>query len=461
MTSLSKRLAALLTGSLVLTLPLASAQANSRFPYGNQLVVHPHNPDVILVRTTFGILLSEDRGKVFHWICEPLIGFTNLLDPGVGIFDDGSYAVAGFYGVAISRDNACSYPFAPGALTNQYAIDIAVDRDAKSAVVVTTSKPLEDGGTTPVQFFTTSDNGVTWTKQGDDLDRGLTTTTLDSAPSDANRVYIGGSVTATDGLHGFVIRSDDRGKTWHPRTLIGGNTNETRVTSAYISGVDPTDPNRVYVRGLTSTQRDVLYVSFDAGDTFQEAKRFNGSMFGFAISPDGSKVAIGGATDGVHVAPRPASGAPHVFEQHSNTPVNCLKWTTETLYGCGDNRQSGVFVVGRSDDEGRTWKPLLNTVDDIAATLTRCPTGSPYNNLCIADWKRQQCLFATPGALEQCASLVDGGADGGGNGAAPADGDACDVHAGPGATLPKAATGIAALAFGLGLIVRRLRRRRA
>ena len=454
-----KRLVPLVAGSLALMAVSSAAHANGRYPYGNQLIVHPHNPDLLLVRTTFGVLLSEDHGKVFHWICEPIIGFTNGLDPGVGIFDDGSYAVAGYYGLAISRDNACSFPFA-GALNDLYAIDIAVDqKDPKGAVVVTSPKVFGDGGQAPVQFYQTTDNGNTWTKPGPDLEPGLGTTTLDVAPSDPNRVYIGGSFIDTDGLHGFVLRSNDRGKTWGARTVLGGSTEDTRVSTAYVSGVDPTDPNRIYVRAITPRQNDVLYVSSDGAATFQIAKTFKGSMYGFTIKPDGSKVAIGGASEGVHVAPTPAAGSPYQFEQASTTPVDCLKWTTETLYGCGDNQQPGVFVVGKSDDEGKTWTPILNSVKDIASTLTRCSADSPYNNACILDWKRQSCLFDNPGALEYCADVADAGAgDGGENPSAPSSDGSCDVHAGAG-TLPKAATGIGAILFALGLVVRRLRRK--
>ncbi|WP_394841498.1 hypothetical protein LZC95_31040 [Pendulispora brunnea] len=436
----------------------STALANGRYPYGNQLVVAPNNPDVIYVRTTFGILLSEDHGRIFRWICEPLIGFTNGLDPGIGVFDDGAMAVAGYYGLAISHDNSCSYPFVGGGLDKQYVMDIAVDdKNPKGGVVVTATA---NGSQKHVQVFQTSDNGVTWTAPGPALDTFLLPTTLDVAPSDPQRIYVGGFFYGEDGVHGFVQRSDDRGKTWAPRTQLGGVTEADRVSTLHVSGVDPKDPNRVFVRVSNPRSQDRLLVSNDGGTTFQEVASFAGPMYGFAISPDGDKVAIGGVGGGndtngkgVYVASRPASGVAYQFEQRSNVPVLCLKWTSETLYGCGNNQQEGIFVVGKSDDEGRTWKPLLNSVNDIDATLKHCPNGSAYNNLCIADWARQVCLFNTPGALDACAAAT---ADAGTSNAVQDDGGGCTL--GPGAA-SKAATGFAALFLGFGLFVRRRLRR--
>ncbi|WP_394830799.1 hypothetical protein LVJ94_30250 [Pendulispora rubella] len=451
-------LAAVSLLSLTSVVVPSTALANGRYPYGNQLVVDPHNPDVIYVRTTFGILLSEDHGRIFRWICEPLIGFTNGLDPGVGVFGDGSIAVAGYYGLAITRDNACSFPFVGGGLDKQYVMDIAVDDKNPSGAVVVTATAT--GSQRHVQVYQTGDNGVTWTAPGPALDSFLLPTTLDVAPSDPQRVYVGGFFYGEDGVHGFVQRSNDRGKTWGPRTTLGGVTEADRVKELHVSGVDPNDPNRVFVRVSNPRAQDRLLVSNDGGATFQEVASFAGAMYGFAISPDGSKVAIGGAGavndpngKGVYVASRPASGIGYQFEQRSDVPVLCLKWTSETLYGCGYNQQPGVFVVGHSDDEGRTWKPLLNSVNDIDATLKRCPNGSPYNNLCLADWSRQVCLFNTPGALDACAAATG---DAGTSNPVQDDGGGCTLR--PGAA-SKAATGFAALFLGFGLFVRRRLRR--
>src|SRR5438105_4730872 len=141
-----KRIALFVFGSLLSF--SAMAEANGRYPFGNQLIVHPHNPNVIMVRTTFGLLLSDDHGASFRWICESLIGFTNGQDPGVGMFGDGAYAVAGYNGLYISHDNACSFPTIGGVAANQYVIDIAVDKDAQGAVAVSSHKLIIDGGTT-------------------------------------------------------------------------------------------------------------------------------------------------------------------------------------------------------------------------------------------------------------------------------------------------------------------------
>ncbi|WP_394827577.1 WD40/YVTN/BNR-like repeat-containing protein [Pendulispora albinea] len=418
-------------------------------------MVHPRNPDIILERTTFGILLSEDHGKSFHWICEPIIGFSNGLDPGVGVFEDGSYAVAGYYGLAVSHDNACSFPFMGGGLKDQYVIDISVDaKTPRNAVAITALK--EGLPSTHIQVVETRDNGVTWQPTGDDIKEQLVVTTIDVAPSDPKRLYISGSYFANGERFGFVMTSKDRGKTWGPKTSIGSR--QKPAVAIYMSGVDPTNADRVFARIYSPDNKDTLLVSDDGFATYKELIQFKGSMYGFAIHPTGSKVVIGGSADGVWMADRPASGIGYVFKKQAETPVNCLRWTDETLYGCGyPNQGPGTFVVAHSEDDGAHWTPMITALEDISATLTRCPANSDYNEKCIPDWPRQACLFAKPGQLDECAKVLQPDA-GTGNPSAPSDGGGCALRTIPSAA-PKTATGIAAAVFGIGLLARRRRAR--
>ena len=57
--------------SLVAALFVAtpSARANGRFPGASQLVVDPSNDQRIVVRATFGVLQTTDRGATWRWVC--------------------------------------------------------------------------------------------------------------------------------------------------------------------------------------------------------------------------------------------------------------------------------------------------------------------------------------------------------------------------------------------------------
>lgn len=371
-----------------------ASSANGRFPYANQLVEQPGHPEVILARTTFGLLVSRDRGASWNWICEQIIGFTNGSDPSLALFSDGSMAVAGFFGLAISHDKACSFPFVPGGLEKQYVIDIVLDKQTPSRGLAITATAAP-GGTKYSQLFETTDNGATWPAIGPQLDPNLIVTTIEAAPSRPQRLYLSGGLIDAAGRHGFVQSSEDRGLTWSSKVLID-------TPSAYLSAVDPNDPDRVYVRAFNPFG-DTLLVSTDGAKSFTKVITITGAMLGFALSPDGSKVAIAGPSIGTMVAvthaagPTPDGGtdagvdagsdggAAIVFEQRSKVPVTCLTWTAETLYGCGNPLEKSPFVIAKSSDEGATWSDaVLPGLCDIIGPQTTCGPTAPAA-VCISD----------------------------------------------------------------------------
>ncbi len=365
-------------GAAALLLIAAPARANGRFPYANQLVVAPGDAQTIVVRTTFGLLLSRDGGKSFSWICEQIIGFTNGSDPGVGVFLDGSVAVAGFFGLAVTHDGACSFPFKTGDLDKQYTVDVAVDRRSPSSGILVTATAT--GSQSYIQVFESLDNGHAWAKIGKPLDPTLIATNIDIAPSRRERLYVSGSYVDDGGRHGFVAASDDRGQTWS-HTLVDG------VTAVYLSAVDPENADRVYARSYTPLS-DALLVSDDGAKTFRNVLTLEGGMWGFALSPDGSKVAAGGPTKGTFAADRQTLD----FVPRATTPVTCLTWHASGLYACGAPRVS-PFVVARSSDDGRTWSPMLERLTDIQGPTPACGPDSPSTATCVSVWPAQQAIW--------------------------------------------------------------------
>ncbi|WP_394821801.1 WD40/YVTN/BNR-like repeat-containing protein [Pendulispora albinea] len=458
---MKKRLAGILAGTL-LSIPTA-AQANGRYPASNQFMVHPRNPDIILVRATFGLMLSKDHGQSFHWICEQLFKISGNVDPGVALFGDGSYAIGGLPGLAVSHDDGCSFPFIGGSLKDQYVIDLAVDgSDPRRGVAITaTDRP---SSSRHVQVFETNDNGTTWTATSAPLDPGYIVTTIDVAPSDPNVLYVGGGVVSTSGRRGIVIRSNDRGRTWSAPTFSDPN-----AIVFYVSGVDPTDPDRVFVRQLMADPQkgDKLLISHDGFKTFDvvpvefTASITGTSMTGFAVSPDGTAVAIGGLADGVYIGARPSSGNDYRFHRTSMTPVNCLKYADGVLYGCGYANQEGItsFVIGKSHDDGATWTPMVKTLQNIAGPLpvNHCASDSPYAATCPAAWEQQRCMFVKFG--DPCIDVRTGDA-GQADPGSPPSGSSGGGDSGCGIlprTAPKAAMGIAAFVLTVALIARRVR----
>src|SRR3954463_14461670 len=109
---LRPRLAAAVVGLAALS--PAPAAANGKFPSAGQIVVDPGDPGHILVRTTFGILVSRDAGQRFDWICEDGAGYGGGDDPGIAVTGAGSILAGVFQGLDVAHGAACPWQLAGG-----------------------------------------------------------------------------------------------------------------------------------------------------------------------------------------------------------------------------------------------------------------------------------------------------------------------------------------------------------
>ena len=90
----------------------APALAKGRFPAANQLVVTPGKPDALVLRTTFGVLFSNDAGKTWDWVCERAVGYGGVWDPPIAAFANGTVIAGTIDGLAVSPDHGCAWGFA-------------------------------------------------------------------------------------------------------------------------------------------------------------------------------------------------------------------------------------------------------------------------------------------------------------------------------------------------------------
>jgi MYXO-CTERM domain-containing protein len=411
------------------------ALANGRFPASNQIVVSPSDPNLVLTRATFGLLLSRDGGKSWDWVCEKAVGYGGIEDPFMGLTAKGSLVAGTFSGLSVSLDTGCAWSFMKAELEKQVIIDVVVRPDAPSTVLALTSTYSGEGDAGPVyssRVFVSKDDGATWAPSGAAIDPAVLTETLEVARSDPKRLYVSavrGSGVASSGV---LFVSEDEGATWIERA-IPIDPNEERAP--YVSAVDPSNPELLYVRTSGPGQNRLL-VSSDAGKTWKTA--FTGkALQGFALSPDGSKVYVGSPSDGLHLAPRDTLA----FTKRSSIQVQCLATHGSTLWACS-NEASG-FVVGTSQDDGATFAALLHLAG-VRGPLS-CPSSSTATQ-CVAEWPDLQRRLGGGGA--------DGGADAGdaGSGAQP-------PVQGCGCTTTPAAPGAALLALSIAALTLALRRR--
>jgi hypothetical protein len=450
-------LAAVLTGA-------AAARANGRFPEANQLVLSPDDPDVVVLRVTFGLLVSHDRGETFQWVCETSIGYSGVEDPMYALTPSRAIVGTTFQGVTVSRDGACNWAFAGGELAGKVFADLAWNpSDRKDLVVLATGYDTQDDAGNVLftsNVWETKDEAETFTKLGAKLDPTLLAYTIDLSKSDPSRIYVTAAREPGTAPKAVLLVSRDHGQTWQeePVPLVEGER------EVFIAGVDPTNAERVYLRTSAGTDQPTRLILRDAQGgapaTLRTVYTAKAALLGFALSPDGGKVYVGGPKDGLLTAstqdltfaqrlPFDDAGVPSV-------EVQCLAWGDDGLWACS-NERSG-FIAGVSRDDGATFEPRLRFCD-VGGPLASCGPGTMTNDLCAPSWPAQKALLGC--SRSDAGGAADSGPGGGGPSAAPTGGggprtpEGCDCHAAPagpwGAFVAAAAAAVA--------VLRRLQRR--
>lgn len=430
---------ALIWGALVLALA-TPARANGRYPASNQLVIMPGSPSTLVVRTTFGLLLTRDRSN-FDWVCETAIGFGadgGVEDPAIAVSAGGSLFAGLRRGLAVSKDTGCGWMFAGGPLAATTVTDVTVVRSAPNSVIAMTST-AGDGGAAPYasQLHLSTDDGASFAPYGTPIDSSVLTLTVDVAPSDAHRIYVTGERSFLGSASLFV--STDDAQTWIERPIAL----TASEAGAYIIAIDPKNADRVYLRTYDSSSTRLL-VTEDAGKTF--TTRFSGGKstdgLAAALSPDGSRVFVGTDFDGLQVA----STSDFVFSQVSYLQPQCLGVDGARLYACLRDSTNTFLVV--SENGGQTFSPVLRRCG-VRGPIACAPDASA--SVCASQWAPIATTLAVP-----CPPPNDGGPSDGG---IPADGGTTTPPSkGCGCTTAEGEPGAAALL--LAALTAALRRRK-
>jgi MYXO-CTERM domain-containing protein len=379
----------LFAATTITALGLASetAQANGRFPESNHISFATHDPNIVYMRVTFGLLMSKDRGKTWEWICEQAIGFSGVEDPMYASTPNGTLIGTTFQGLTLSRDNACTWGFVKGELDKQVFIDLAQSPvDAKTVVAFASSYDKQDDAGNILftsKVYETKDEGASFTALGGALDSTFLGYTIDLTKTDPNRIYITSVRDPGTQPQGFLLISRNKGQSWDevPIPFVEGER------AVFIAAVDPTNAERVYLRTSNGTDKPtrLLLVDVEPDGGVKPLRTLysaQGALLGFALSPDGSKVWIGGTKDGL----LQASTTDFTFAKKSALEVQCLTYADDGLWACS-NEKSG-FVAGLSKDEGVTFEPKLHFCD-IRGPLV-CPPTSLQAEKCAPAWSSQR-----------------------------------------------------------------------
>jgi len=428
------------------------ALANGRAPATNGVFLHPGDDQTLLVRTTFGLLISRDAGCTFRWVCEKSIGYGGEFDPKYAIATDGTLFATTFTGLRVSRDGGCTWDTATAALPagdpNRIAdrwID-AIDIAPSGDVWVATA---ESAGANDV--YRSTDNGVTFAP------RGLASATIwwksiKVAHSDSQRVYATGYQVAPT-ARAFLERSDTTGASWTekplPSTIQYGST-----PLVYVSAVDPTNPDHVYLTSIEANapRGDRLYRSTDGGDSFTEVLATADPIRGVVFRTNGTVIAATIASGTFESRPGGEGPFTKLGETRPNSPdlappqLGCLAQRSNgELVGCGANWQPDYMAVGRTNNP-LSWQKLFRFVE-LAGPLS-CAAGTPTHTECEPQWPALAQQFGVTGPPAVCGGSVD----------APPAVDGPPKKGAPGCC-DAGAPGGGSIVLGLGVLVL-LRRRR-
>jgi hypothetical protein len=373
--------------SAAVLLAATAASANGRFPFSNQFAFSTSDPDLIVLRTTYGILPSHDNGSTWGFICEDALGLgpASVEDPSIGLTANNALIAGVSVGLNVSPDIGCNWNCQGGPLGGQAIADVAVRPDTpSSAVAITRSFLPSDSGDYAIyaQTFQTTDNGATWAPLGVALPPAVYVATIDVAKSDPQRLYVTGTRGEGSTKTASLFVSKDQGATWTENVLPAAQFDPTNEDSVYIGAVDPTNADRLYIRsaGLVTggeSRLTVVDLAADGTPTFTGAhlfeveagKGYTGEMLGFALSPDGTKIYIGSDEDGLWMG----SSTDLVFQKKSSIIVQCLATRGNELWAC--SAALSGFIAGVSTDDGATFTAKLPLIGTLTGPIA-CAAGT-------------------------------------------------------------------------------------
>lgn len=371
--------------ALASLLATGTPSANGRFPTAQHVVIGPGaSSDVVAMRVTFGVLLSTDGGGTFHWFCEegmfyPFVPALNF-DPPVEIAARGDVVFGYEEGIRYSAD-ACGTGEVRVASRHSFS-DLTSDPSGRILYAI------EAGSGVPNAVYRGDGMTLEFTRVGAGV-TGVYFDTIEVAPSNPRRLYLTGR---DDTFRSVFFRSDDGGETL---ALVAPDGDAAPADSLWVSGVDPRDPDTLYVRAAVGLGTE-LRRSRDGGRTFRRVAATAGQMLGFAMSDDGRTLWFGSIEGGLQ---RSDDGG-ESFRPVNRVPILCLRQHQGVLWACSD-WVNQPFALGRSRDRGATFEPALRFSDfNQFRGPPACATRSEGAAVCVERWSVFQRMFANPGGAD-------------------------------------------------------------
>jgi len=340
------------------------ALSDGAFPDELSVYLPVNAPHRIMLGTNFGLVISEDDGQNWRFVCELYITNTGLDQVNFyKLAPDGAVYAISFFHMWRSADGGCSWTQSGGSVASLALTDAFIDPNDATFVVAIASSPTTAG------IYPSHDNGVTF-------GAALYTTTdrltsIEISRPNPNVIYavqVHAPSASGPGI-AYLLQSVDRGMSWTSHQLNVPSGTEPRIMA-----IDAEDANTVYLRLLTlSAQTDAIGITTDGGNTMTVPLTLSGVYFSsFLRAPDRTLYA---GTAGPDLYIRPPGTT--TFTRRTGPRTRCLgeRLGTTRIYGCGDAFLDG-YNLGYSDDGAQTFQPILKFIQ-IAGPLT-CPAVADY-----------------------------------------------------------------------------------
>lgn len=359
----------------------------------------------LLAGTTFGLIVSNDDGQSWKWICEDAVGYGGDYDPDYEWSPSGDIFVASLSGLRISKD-LCSFN-QTAQLLDRYIALIAFGSDgALYAAAVDADQS---------RIYRSTDAGVTFpqvSQANPEFKNYDSWTSLEVAPAEPTRIYLAGVRAQANQPRVFLLyRSTDAAKNFTQIPLPPFTP--TDDSEIFLAGVSPADPLLLYVRVTKiAGGGEAIYRSTDGGSSWSATPVLTSSdsLRAFVIRRNG-EILVGTKTQGTFKSTdgttfTPVTGAPH---------LGCLSERADgTLFGCTQNYgtdNDGAGIMKSSD--GVSWTPLLR-YQDIAGPQA-CAAGTVQKDACeVPTWCGVREQLGITSTVIDCPLIVpDGMPDGG------------------------------------------------
>jgi photosystem II stability/assembly factor-like uncharacterized protein len=379
--------------------------AHGAYPLAYQPLEAPGMPTHLGAGTSFGLLLSDDDGASWQWVCEEAIGYGPSLSPVWWISSQGALLGGTFKGLFVSTDHGCTWSSTPefSDLPDGGPGTGVADLNGDAAALFATSGKygVVNG------IWRSTNEGADWTRLSVSSDSEFYTTAR-TAPSRPQRLYVGEWWFRPSPTEALYV-SDDRGDTFArvdvsakmPMVAVGidGGTGLLRG-SFYVYAVDPNAPDTLYagVQQDDDPRHSFVLRSKDQGQSWQQLLDTSDQVTQLVLSLDGTTVWV--ATSGKLY--RSTNSGQSFAPLDVPTKQSCVARVGMHLYACGWYEVDG-FVIGRAGLSGDPFSPVLTwpRVDNVVA----CPPTSKVTTQCAGFLPALQAMFP---------SVYDGGTGGGG-----------------------------------------------